>query len=387
MISQHFMVSICVIIQNKLRISYGVIGIVTSMLGALFGIWQCYLWFPHLKGLKDRRKPSSNPAIVFSLSLANSIACIGSTLMCVSVLVSPTGWWKAAFSIETLGTIIIQVICNFGYLMSITFTFLYLCDVCFQVYHKSSHDSINLFSCWFASLLLLVSIQFIRYYNGIHHICSYVEQTRILASMWLGILIVFLILDLVVLYFLDKQIQHDVYILRNTYSASQHNVVGRIRLKFLCIVIIFAVCWLPTIMSCIVYLSDEQYSWKTYLWFPEVFLNPMQCVLNFFIFTPQTKDSKQYRIHSESNQQIASLYNHETTSYASTLNQSLVTPFYPSISVPEATNLEESLFHFCPKSKTSNRNLPDSFISRESFSSSILTYESNWSCDDNHSIY
>ena len=49
----------------------------SASLGLLGAGWQIYQWKPLIRGYESRRKPSPNPMIVFSLALADMLACIG----------------------------------------------------------------------------------------------------------------------------------------------------------------------------------------------------------------------------------------------------------------------------------------------------------------------
>ena len=77
MLSQHLVIPFCVPLRGYCRVLYGVIGIVSGSIGLATAIRHMQLWHPYLKYHDQRRKPSSQPHAVFSLSLSNALACIG----------------------------------------------------------------------------------------------------------------------------------------------------------------------------------------------------------------------------------------------------------------------------------------------------------------------
>ena len=59
------------------RVIYCGLCLASAGLGFLGAMWQIYQWKPLTSGYKHRRKPSPNPMIVFSLALADLLACSG----------------------------------------------------------------------------------------------------------------------------------------------------------------------------------------------------------------------------------------------------------------------------------------------------------------------
>ncbi|XP_031572457.1 uncharacterized protein LOC116306514 isoform X2 [Actinia tenebrosa] len=239
------------------RTIFSSVCITTATLSAYGAFVQLRFWSRQLKDFDSRRKPSSNPVIVFCLALADLFTCIGVILMSILLMtVSPPyhnpkldknipkeKWYKyIAVPIESFTM--------FAYISSYMWTLAYALDICLQVYNKdkSLRTRGYLICFWLAPVWLVVVGQYANLYKSIGF-CSIKDQ-EILHYMVCFIPLVCVVILLPIIYILAVlKLRKNIMTAHGCYTNAERELLFAVKKKFLLIVSVFMICWITNVVD------------------------------------------------------------------------------------------------------------------------------------------
>ncbi|CAH1261660.1 GPR143 [Branchiostoma lanceolatum] len=297
--------------ETKLTLSerpvYCGVAIAAAVLGLGGAGWQVVRWRDRLRGAAQRRRPSPNPVIVFCLALSDFMACIVVIARAVGILVfdpplevGPGVYVPAQGLTAIYVGSTIEIINLYFYSATYMWTLVYALDITMQLKNMDVPMPLYHVLCWSAPAVFVGLSMFSVFFEvpeapgdggiqqcaaGFHLVLHYVfSYTPIVAVM---------LANPAIYITASRLIEITVRPMLGRYTQRERQVISAVKIKFLLIVVVFTLCWLPNVIDGVIQISNLVQGDRTAdgffaLWVIEAALNPLQGLLNCLAYGPAT---------------------------------------------------------------------------------------------------
>ncbi|XP_019642297.1 PREDICTED: G-protein coupled receptor 143-like [Branchiostoma belcheri] len=281
------------------------VAIAAAVLGLGGAGCQVVRWRSRLSRAAQRRRPSPNPVIVFCLALSDFMACIGVIARAVGILVfDPPLEVRPGVYVPTQGITAIyvgstiEIVNLYFYSATYMWTLVYAIDITMQLKNTDVPISLYHVLCWTAPAVFVGLSMFSVFFEvpkapgqdiqqcaaGFHLVLHYIfSYTPIVAVM---------LANPAIYITASRLLEITVRPMLGRYTQRERQVISAIKIKFLLIVVIFTLCWLPNVIDGVIQISlikDDHMGDRFFaLWIIEAALNPLQGLLNCLAYGPET---------------------------------------------------------------------------------------------------
>ncbi|ELT99106.1 hypothetical protein CAPTEDRAFT_228414 [Capitella teleta] len=279
------------------RFAYALVCMVCSVLGAFGAAHQIRTWRPLVGGFQICRKQSPNPRIILQIAIVDLFTAVGIFVrgLCMVITSTPnydmdrSAWVPlngdmAAITIATT----VEATCQYCIGVSFTWTVLHAFDTYSQINHKAGIYSWKL--CVGAWMLpaLSTSASFIAYlgFPGYPTTCPSGWVVALRYALAYSMLPMALLANPVI-YCITANIMERQLKETGLISYHHHNFLTAFKLKYVVIVVVFSLCWMPNVMDAILHMvvqgSTTKLTAKSMffpIWILEAILNPLQGLIN-----------------------------------------------------------------------------------------------------------
>ncbi|XP_035691253.1 G-protein coupled receptor 143-like [Branchiostoma floridae] len=288
------------------RPAYCGVAIGAAVLGLGGAGWQVVRWRGRLAGAAQRRRPSPNPVIVFCLALSDFMACIGVIARAVGILVIDPplelgpGVYVPAQGIMAIYTgSTIEIINLYFYSATYIWTLVYAIDITMQLKNIDVPMSLYHVLCWTAPVVFVGLSMFSVFFDvplapggdiqqcasGFHLVLHYIFSYTPIVTVMLANPAIYITAS--------RLIELTVPPMLGRYTQRERQVISAIKIKFLLIVVVFTLCWLPNVIDGVIQIANliqgERIGDRFLaLWIIEAALNPLQGLLNCLAYGPAT---------------------------------------------------------------------------------------------------
>ncbi|XP_064606950.1 G-protein coupled receptor 143-like [Liolophura sinensis] len=308
--------------QINYRLLYCVISLCSGFLGMFGSCYQLFAWKQKMTEWPRRRssRPTTNPEIIFYLAASNLMSCLGVIIRSMAMLltkaphvssvwvnITNTSWYEiysnnkcdnqaiphGEKNVFIWGSIV-EAFTQFSFGASVIWTFLYSVDTYSQLvgFHISSkaYHSIS----WVLAGVMAIGSQ-LSVSIGLTPPYSCADGPRLIIRYFFAYMpmLVVLILNPVFLWSTHRQAKKRMVSYSVTFTDTERKSLTKLRQKFITIVFLFTLCWVPNQIDsalqislnidCI-YSSTSTFNVFFPLWVIEAFLNPLQGLFNCLVF-------------------------------------------------------------------------------------------------------
>ncbi|ESP03341.1 hypothetical protein LOTGIDRAFT_205062 [Lottia gigantea] len=347
--------------HTNYRQIFSIVCLTAAGLGFTGSIVQLITWIISSRRLEDgeERRSLVNPTIVISLAIANIISSVGVVLRSMALLsTKPPKEYCALTESFNMSSIcehdvelspsvcqktmiignVLEGLTDYSFIVGALLTLSYSADVLHrqrgaivesQVF-KNRPTSLNMILCWILPFLFIAGSTVAVYYKtDFPQRCPHDSRIHIrYLIVYLPITLV-MIINPILLFKARSLVKKSITRRTATFSSRERNIIRKMTIRFIFIVLLYIICWIPNIAeSCtqviLYYYGTDSPSIQTYQWlFPllitEAIMNPLQGFYNCFLyglpgFRPSRCFAKSEDITSSSMEESQSLLSNKTGS-------------------------------------------------------------------------
>ncbi|XP_028403716.1 G-protein coupled receptor 143-like [Dendronephthya gigantea] len=281
-------------LDHNERLTISGICIPTSIVGFTGAALQLkYLWQYRDR---QRRRPSADPRIIFYLALSDLLTCLGLLSLGVLLIVleepvkNSKGYRPKSEHVivyESIGTSV-EVVALFGFLASVVWTFSFALDMSFQLYGINCPMVVYHILSWCIPIDIIVVVQSISY--GIWKTeCEGIlgRRSRLIVS-YLPVMVVIVVNP--ILFIITYQKVKKLLRCTGSFTVEDRQVLHACKWKLFWMVATFTICWFPNVISAtydlftVGFSNEDKMTKIDVLWYLEALLNPLQGIMNYFVY-------------------------------------------------------------------------------------------------------